>query len=82
VALAFACEGANVLISYLEEEEPDAQETAQLVEQAGKKAVKVLGDIGDEAQCQRLVEEAVGQFGKIDVLVNNVDSLTRREGGG
>jgi len=82
VALVFAREGANVLISYLEEEEPDAQERAQLVEQAGKKAVKVPGDIGDEAQCQRLVEEAVGQFGKIDVLVNNVDSLTRREGGG
>jgi len=49
--LAFAREGADVLISYLEEEEQDAQETAQVVEDAGRKAVKVPGDIGDEGQC-------------------------------
>jgi NAD(P)-dependent dehydrogenase (short-subunit alcohol dehydrogenase family) len=71
VALAFAREGADVLISYLEEEEPDAQETAQVVEEAGKKAVKVPGDIVEEAQCQRIVDRAVEEFGKIDVLVNN-----------
>ncbi len=71
VALAFAREGADVLISYLEEEEPDAQETAQVVEEAGKKAVKVPGDIVEEAQCQRIVERAVDEFGKIDLLVNN-----------
>ena len=71
VALAFAREGADVLISYLEEEEPDAQETAQVVEESGKRAVKVPGDIAEEAQCRRIVEEAVHQFGKIDVLVNN-----------
>ncbi len=71
VALAFAREGADVLISYLEEEETDARETAQVVEDAGKKAVKVPGDISDESQCQALVERAVEEFGKIDVLVNN-----------
>ncbi len=71
VALAFAREGADVLISYLEEEEPDAQETAQVVEASGKKAVKMPGDIAAEAQCQSLVERAVEEFGKIDVLVNN-----------
>jgi NAD(P)-dependent dehydrogenase (short-subunit alcohol dehydrogenase family) len=71
VALAFAREGADVLISYLEEEEPDAQETAQVVEVSGKKAVKMPGDIAEEAQCQSIVERAVGEFGKIDVLVNN-----------
>src|SRR5918912_4619176 len=71
VALAFAREGADVLISYLEEEETDAKETARVVEEVGKRAVKVPGDIGDEAHCQRLIEEAVGQFGRIDVLVNN-----------
>jgi NAD(P)-dependent dehydrogenase (short-subunit alcohol dehydrogenase family) len=71
VALAFAREGADVLISYLEEEEQDAQETANVIDEAGRTAVKVPGDIGDEAYCQRLVEEAVQQFGKIDVLVNN-----------
>jgi NAD(P)-dependent dehydrogenase (short-subunit alcohol dehydrogenase family) len=71
VALAFAREGADVLISYLEEEEPDAQETAQVVEASGKKAVKMPGDIAEEAQCQSIVERAVEEFGKIDVLVNN-----------
>ena len=71
VALAFAREGADVLISYLSEEEPDAQETAQVVEESGKKAVKVPGDISEEAQCQTLIQRAVEEFGKIDVLVNN-----------
>jgi NAD(P)-dependent dehydrogenase (short-subunit alcohol dehydrogenase family) len=71
VALAFAREGADVMISYLEEEEPDAGETAQVVEEAGKKAIKVPGDISQESQCQALVQRAVEEFGKIDVLVNN-----------
>jgi NAD(P)-dependent dehydrogenase (short-subunit alcohol dehydrogenase family) len=71
VALAFAREGADVLISYLEEEETDARETARVVEDAGKQAIQVPGDIAEEAQCQRIVEEAVQELGKIDVLVNN-----------
>src|ERR671914_2762104 len=58
VALAFAREGADVLISYLEEEEPDARETAQVVEEAGKKVIEVPGDIVEESQCQRIVERA------------------------
>jgi NAD(P)-dependent dehydrogenase (short-subunit alcohol dehydrogenase family) len=80
VALAFAREGGDVLISYLEEEEQDAQETANVVEEAGRTAVKVPGDISDEAHCQNLVEEAVQQFGKIDVLVNNAAYQMYREG--
>jgi NAD(P)-dependent dehydrogenase (short-subunit alcohol dehydrogenase family) len=71
VALAFAREGADVVISYLSEEEPDAEETAQVVEEAGKRAVRVPGDISEEAQCQKVVQTAVDEFGKIDVLVNN-----------
>src|SRR5215216_3540685 len=71
VALAFAREGADVLISYLEEEESDAQETAQVVEETGRKAVKVPADIAEEARCQQIIERAVEEFGKIDVLVNN-----------
>ena len=71
VALAFAREGADVLISYLDEEESDAQETARVVEEAGKKAVKVSGDISEEPHCQHVVEKAVEEFGKVDVLVNN-----------
>src|SRR3954454_8653711 len=71
VALAFAREGADVLIPYLEEEESDAQETAQVIEGAGRKVVKVPGDISEEAQCQAIVQKAVEEFGQIDVLVNN-----------
>ena len=71
VALAFAREGADVVISYLPEEEPDAQETAQVVEEAGKRAVKVPGDISEESQCRTVVQTAVEEYGKIDVLVNN-----------
>ena len=71
VALAFAREGADVLISYLESEESDAQETARVVEEADKKCVRVPGDLSEEAQCQKLVDRAVEEFGGIDVLVNN-----------
>lgn len=71
VALAFAREGADVLISYLEEEESDARETARVVEESGKRAVRVPGDISEESHCRRVVERAIEEFGKVDVLVNN-----------
>jgi NAD(P)-dependent dehydrogenase (short-subunit alcohol dehydrogenase family) len=70
VAIAFAREGADVLISYLNEH-ADAQETARLVEEAGRKAVLVPGDLAEPAHCRAIVERAVAEFGKIDVLVNN-----------
>ena len=70
VALAFAREGADVLISYLNEE-PDARETVRVVEEAGRKAVAVPGDISQEAHCQQLVQRAMQEFGKLDILVNN-----------
>ena len=70
VAIAFAREGADVLISYLNEHE-DAQDTARLVEEAGRKAVLVPGDIADAAHCRAIVGKAVEEFGRIDVLVNN-----------
>lgn len=78
VALAFAREGADVLISYLNEES-DARETVQIVEKEGRKCVAVGGDIGDEGHCQRLVERAVKEFGKIDILVNNAAFQMNRE---
>ncbi|CAN5196752.1 SDR family oxidoreductase [soil metagenome] len=80
VALAFAREGADVLISYLEEEEPDADETARIVEDTGRKAVKVPGDISGEAHCRLVVERAVEEFGRIDVLVNNAAHQMTVEG--
>ena len=70
VALAYAREGADVLISYIDEEE-DAAETARLVEEAGRKAIRVGGDIREEQHCQLLVERALREFGRLDVLVNN-----------
>jgi hypothetical protein len=71
VAVAFAREGADVLISYLEEEEQDARETARVVETAGRRCVRVAGDIQDEARCLAIVERAVEEFGRLDILVNN-----------
>lgn len=70
VAIAFAREGADVLISYLGEDE-DAQETARLVEEAGRKAVLVKGDIQFPDHCRSIVDRAVGDLGGIDILVNN-----------
>ncbi|SDY61868.1 SDR family oxidoreductase [Citreimonas salinaria] len=69
-AIAFAREGADVLISYLEEDE-DARETARLVEEAGRKAVLVRGDLSDPAHCRKVIDEAVSAFGRVDVLVSN-----------
>jgi NAD(P)-dependent dehydrogenase (short-subunit alcohol dehydrogenase family) len=70
VAIAFAREGADVLISYYNEHE-DAEETARWVDEAGRKAILVPGDIKDEAHCNSLVDRAVEEFGKLDILVNN-----------
>jgi len=70
VAIAFAREGADVLISYLNEHE-DAKDTAGFVEQAGRKAVTVPGDISEEAHCKQLVSRALESFGQIDIIVNN-----------
>lgn len=70
VAIAFAREGADVLISYLDEHD-DARETARWVEQAGRKAVLVPGDIAERAHCRTVVQRAIDAFGRLDILVNN-----------
>jgi NAD(P)-dependent dehydrogenase (short-subunit alcohol dehydrogenase family) len=70
VAIAFAREGADVLCSYLEEDD-DAAETRRLVEDAGRRCLTVPGDIGEREHCFALVERAVGELGRLDVLVNN-----------
>src|SRR5215213_3420869 len=79
VALAFAREGADVLITYLEPEERDAQETVRVVEAAGRTAVAVPGDMREEAHCRALVERAVKEFGGLDLLVNNAAYQMARE---
>jgi NAD(P)-dependent dehydrogenase (short-subunit alcohol dehydrogenase family) len=71
VAIAFAREGADLLLSYLPEEERDARASAEWVTKAGRKVVLAPGDIRDERHCVSLVDRAFDEFGKLDVLVNN-----------
>ena len=81
VALAFAREGADVVIAYLPGEDDDAQETASLVEDAGRKAVLVPADLRTEEKCQEVVDKAVNEFGRIDTLVNNAAYQMAQPGG-
>ena len=78
VAIAYAREGADIVVSYLNEEE-DAQDTARWVEEAGRQAVLIAGDISEETQCQKLVEQTVQAFGQLDILVNNAAYQMSRE---
>ncbi|MFD3811561.1 SDR family oxidoreductase [Rhodococcus sp. NPDC058639] len=71
VALAFAREGADVVLCHLPEEDQDGRRTAELVEAAGRRAVLVPGDIREEEFCRHLVDTTVSEFGGIDILVNN-----------
>ena len=71
VAIAYAREGADVAISYLPEEQVDAEETKRWIEAAGRRALLLPGDIQDEAHCHRIVDDTVKHFGGIDILVNN-----------
>ena len=70
VAIAFAKEGADVAIAYLNEDE-DAKKTQEAIEQQGRRCISLSGDIGDESVCQNLVEQTVKTFGHLDILVNN-----------
>ncbi|RBY92884.1 SDR family oxidoreductase [Blastococcus sp. TF02A-30] len=70
VAIAYAREGADVLIAYLDEHE-DAQDTQKWVEEAGQQAVLVPGDLQDPKHCRQVIAKAVEEFGRIDVLVSN-----------
>ncbi|MFM9369997.1 SDR family oxidoreductase [Streptomyces sp. Da 82-17] len=71
VAVAYAREGADVLFTHLPEEAEEARETARLVAAAGRLAVPVACDIRDEDRCREVVDRAVAEFGRIDVLINN-----------
>jgi len=71
VAIAFAREGADVVINYLPSEEVDGQKTLSMIKEAGQKAIAIPGNITDEAFCKTLVQQAVEELGSIDILVNN-----------
>ena len=80
VALAFAREGADVAISYLEDEQPDADETARVVRDAGRTALQLPGDLQDEGYCRTLVDDAAQELGGVDILVNNAAYQMARDG--
>jgi NAD(P)-dependent dehydrogenase (short-subunit alcohol dehydrogenase family) len=78
-AIAYAREGADVAINYFPSEEPDAQEVIQLIQQAGRKAVAIPGDLRDEAFCKKLVAEAVEKLGGLDIVVSNAGRQQARQ---
>ena len=69
-AIHFAKEGADVAISYLEEQQ-DAEHVRQLIEQQGRQCLAMAGDVGDESFCRQLLADTLARFGKLDILVNN-----------
>ncbi len=77
VAIAFAREGADVVVGYLHEDD-DAADTVRLIEGAGRRGIAVAGDITDESHCRRLIERARDELGGLDVLVNNAATQRRR----
>ncbi len=79
VAIAYAREGADLAISYLADEQADAEETQRWVEQAGRRCLLLPGDIRDQAWCEELVEKTVDAFGRLDVLVNNAAAQSTNE---
>lgn len=79
-AIAYAREGADVAISYLPEEQADAEEVAELIRQAGRTAVLLPGDIAHEGACLKLVADAVQQLGGLDILVNNAGKMGKTQG--
>jgi len=81
VALAFAREGADVVISHLPGETEDGERTAALVRDAGRRVLVVPGDLTEEDACRDLVDRSVAEFGRIDVLVNNAAYQMAQPGG-
>jgi NAD(P)-dependent dehydrogenase (short-subunit alcohol dehydrogenase family) len=71
VAVLFAREGADIAFTFLKEEKQDADETKRAVEEEGRQAYAIAGDVRDAKTCKKLVDQTVEKFGKLDILVNN-----------
>ena len=71
VAIAFAREGADIVLSFLQNERDDAQETARWIEQAGRRAILIPGDVGRKKYCESVVNRAIKELGRLDILINN-----------
>jgi NAD(P)-dependent dehydrogenase (short-subunit alcohol dehydrogenase family) len=80
VALAFAREGADVVITHLPAEQADADETIRVVEESGRKALALAGDLTDAGYCREIVERTVSELGGLDILVNNAAYQMAHEG--
>jgi NAD(P)-dependent dehydrogenase (short-subunit alcohol dehydrogenase family) len=70
-AIAYAREGADVVINYFPTEEPDAKEVIELIKAEGRKAIALPGDLRDEEFCKKLVSDAIKALGGLDIIVNN-----------
>jgi NAD(P)-dependent dehydrogenase (short-subunit alcohol dehydrogenase family) len=79
VAVLYAREGADVAISYLPEEQPDAEETLRAVEDEGRRCVLIPGDLAQPEFCKELVDKAVNELGKLDILVSNAAHQNRKK---
>lgn len=79
VAVLFAREGADVAINYLPEEESDAKKTEQAVKECGRECVLLSGDLSDAETCERIVEQTVDRFGRVDILVSNAAYQRRKD---
>jgi NAD(P)-dependent dehydrogenase (short-subunit alcohol dehydrogenase family) len=80
VALIFAREGADIALVYLPEEQEDAEETALAIKNAGRDVLLVAGDVTDMAFCDRVVQETLDKFGRLDILVNNAAYQQHQDG--
>ena len=76
IALALAEAGANVAVNYTRHPD-DANETAAAIEKVGQKGGVYQGDVADPASCERMVQEALGDFGNFSILVNNAGIASR-----
>ena len=82
VAIAYAREGADVALSYLADEQSDAEDTKKWVEKAGRTCVLLPGDLQDETTARKVVDDAASQLGGLDIVVNNAGfQWARRDGG-
>jgi NAD(P)-dependent dehydrogenase (short-subunit alcohol dehydrogenase family) len=79
VAVLYAREGADVAISYLPEEQSDAEETRSAVEAEGQRCVLLPGDLSEAKFCDELIEQTVNELGKLDILVSNAAHQNRKE---
>lgn len=71
-----ACEGADITIVYLPEEQPDAEDTKSMVEERGRECILVPYDLKNIKECSQIIDKHMNKYGKLDVLVNNASTQT------